>query len=246
MACCRERGRMTIELGGALVLLALVDSVSLGTLLIPLLFLLVPGRVPVTRIALYLATIASFYFVAGIALTWGAQNVVAQFGDVLSSRPAYIVQLVLGVAMFGASFWIGRKVDVDAASPARPGRLARIRERALSGRGGAGLVVGLALAAGLVELATMLPYLGAIGLITRAELAAGTWLWVLAGYCLVMIVPALVLTGIRVVASSAVEPLLARVSGWLQKNSRENTAWIVGIIGFLLARDAVIVLDLFR
>jgi hypothetical protein len=242
----RERGRMTIELGGALVVLALVDSLSLGTLLIPLLFLLVPGRVPVARIALYLATIASFYFVAGIALTWGAQNALAQFSDALNSRPAYIAQLVLGVALFAAAFWIGRKVDVDAAGPARVGRVARLRERALSGRGGAGLVMLLALAAGLVELATMLPYLGAIGLITRAELAAGTWLWVLAGYCVVMISPALVLTGVRVVASAAVEPILARVSGWLQRNSRENTAWIVGIVGFLLARDAVIVLDLFR
>jgi hypothetical protein len=40
--------------------------------------------------------------------------------------------------------------------------------------------------------------------------------------------------------------MLARVSGWMQRNSAENTAWIVGIVGFLLARDAVVVLDLFR
>ena len=195
---------MTIELGGALVLLALLDSLSLGTLLIPLLFLLVPGRVPVARIGLYLATISLFYFAAGIAITWGAQSVVAQFGAMLDSRPAYMVQLVLGVGLFGASFFIGRKGDVAAASTARVGRFARLRERALGGRG-AGLVVALALAAGLVELATMLPYLGAIGLITSAGLVASTWLWVLAGYCVVMIAPALLLTGLRVVASSTVE-----------------------------------------
>ncbi|PRY65895.1 Sap-like sulfolipid-1-addressing protein [Glaciihabitans tibetensis] len=239
---------MTIELGGALVLLALVDSLSLGTLLIPLLFLRVPGRVPVARIGLYLATISLFYFVAGIALTWGAQNALAEFGEMLSSRPAYMVQLVLGVGLLAAAFWIGRKRDVAGASSARVGevsRLGRLRERALSGRGGAGLVIALALAAGLVELATMLPYLGAIGLITRAELAAGTWLWVLAGYCLVMILPALLLTALRAVASTTVEPILGRASAWMQKNSAENTAWIVGIVGFLLARDAAVVLDLF-
>jgi hypothetical protein len=107
-------------------------------------------------------------------------------------------------------------------------------------------VVALALTAGLVELATMLPYLGAIGLITRAELAAATWLWVLAGYCVVMIAPALVLTAARVLAASAVEPALTRVSDWMQRNAAENTAWIVGIVGFFLARDAVMVLELFR
>ena len=74
---------MTIELGGTLILLALVDSLSFGTLLIPLLFLMVPGRVRVARIVLYLATIALFYLVAGVAITWGAQSAVARFGVLL-------------------------------------------------------------------------------------------------------------------------------------------------------------------
>jgi hypothetical protein len=69
---------------------------------------------------------------------------------------------------------------------------------------------------------------------------------VLAGYCVVMIAPALVLTAARVVAASAVEPALTRVSDWMQRNAAENTAWIAGIVGFFLARDAVMVLELFR
>lgn len=99
-------------------------------------------------------------------------------------------------------------------------------------------VMGLALGAAVVEVATMLPYLAATGLIGTADLPVAQRVAVLAGYCLVMVAPALVLLAARAVAGRWVQPLLQRIARWMEKNGAETTAWIVGIVGFLIARDA--------
>ena len=62
---------------------------------------------------------------------------------------------------------------------------------------GIGALMGLALAAALVEGAAMLPYLAATGLIGSAEVSWPQRLLLLAGYCLVMVLPALVLLALR-------------------------------------------------
>ena len=63
---------------------------------------------------------------------------------------------------------------------------------------------------------------------------------VLAAYCVVMVLPALVLMAARVAAGRLVEPLLDRLNAGMTKNAASTTAWVVGIVGFLLARDAVV------
>jgi hypothetical protein len=60
----------------------------------------------------------------------------------------------------------------------------------------------------------------------------------LAVYCLVMVLPALVLLGGRMLAAGSVEPVLRRVDAWMKRNAQENTAWVLGIIGFLVASNA--------
>ena len=122
----------------------------------------------------------------------------------------------------------------------RAGRLSRWRERVLSSESGSGgALAALAVGAGLVEVATMLPYLAALGLIgTQGPGWPTSGLWIL-GYCLVMIAPALVLTAARVFASRLVARPLGRLDGWLTKNAASTTAWVVGIVGFLVARDAI-------
>ncbi|MGO1165416.1 MAG: GAP family protein, partial [Janibacter sp.] len=61
----------------------------------------------------------------------------------------------------------------------------------------------------------------------------------LAGYCLVMLLPALVLLALRALAHRRIEPVLTRVGDWMERSAGETTAWIVGIVGFLVARDAL-------
>jgi hypothetical protein len=137
------------------------------------------------------------------------------------------------VALFFLSFRLDRKNRPAAGG----GRMTRWRERALTDGGAAGLA-GLALAAAAAEVTTMLPYLAAIGLLTTAELAAGPVTLVMAGYCLLMVVPALLLLAVRLSAGDSVTPLLTRIGDWMARSNA--LSWIVGIVGFLLARDAAV------
>lgn len=84
----------------------------------------------------------------------------------------------------------------------------------------------------------MLPYLGAIGLLATSDLAAAGQIGLLVAYCGVMVLPAIVLLALRLGAQSFIEPQLKRLAAWMERSSGETTAWIVGIVGFLIARSA--------
>ncbi|MGY1714332.1 GAP family protein [Geodermatophilus sp. SYSU D01106] len=224
----------------ALVPLALVDSTSVGTLLLPIWFLLAPGLVRARRLLVFLGTIAGFYLLVGLALLTGAEALRDRAAGLGDSSALTVAQLLLGVTLFASSFAMGRRREGSR----RSGRVLCWRDRAVGGgedggEGGTGVLVGLALGAGLLELATMLPYLAAIGLLGGSGLSPVLQGGVLAGYCLVMVLPALLLLALRLLAARQVEPLLARVGSWLERTGAETTAWVVGIAGFLLARDAI-------
>ncbi|WAP52178.1 GAP family protein [Arthrobacter sp. ATA002] len=264
---------------GALAVLALVDSTSFGTLLIPVWLLLAPGRLRPGRILLFLATVAVFYFAAGLAILFGAELVVENFGGVFESRGFSVFLLIAGAALVAWSFQLEAKakqekaaraqVQVPAApdrpdaagsgrpgapgpaassasaassststtGPAGPGRLSRWRLKAVGtgpGRGGTAALVGLALAAATLELATMLPYLGAIGLISASAM---TWPLpgvVLAVYCTLMVAPALILLAARITAAGRMEPLLKRLDAFLTRTSTNTLSWVTGILGVIL------------
>lgn len=225
---------MDFALVAPLAVLALIDSTSFGTLLIPIWLLLHPGPVRPGRMLAFLGTVAAFYFVVGLAIALGAREFLPAIKEVLDTRAASRVQLVIGVALFFLSFRVGKGRG--------GGRLRRWRERALTG-GGAGSLIGLALTAAAVEVTTMLPYLAAIGLITTAALPAAQVGAIMAGYCLVMIAPALLLLAVRLAVGRRIEPILTRIGDWMTNSN--TLGWVIGIIGFLLARDALARLDLF-
>lgn len=100
-------------------------------------------------------------------------------------------------------------------------------------------LVALAVSAVLLELATMLPYLAAIGLITTQVPHWSIRVVLLMGYCLVMILPAVVLLIARVLSHRGLDRPLHRLDAWLTKNAQSTTSWIIGILGFLLAVHAV-------
>lgn len=264
-------------LAGALVVLALIDSTSFGTLLIPVWLLMAPGRPRPARLLAYLGTVAGFYLAVGIAVMLGAGALLDRYGDALDSRPVMLLQLALGVFLFAISWrFDGKKAEARAAREgAKPGRLVRWRSRAMgieadatAGPGAAGPtttdaavpgllpgsaptstvaardasllpLLGLALGAVALEVGTMLPYLAAIGLLTTSDLGTGTSLGVLAAYCVVMVLPALLLLGGRLAAARFVEPLLARLERWLSKNAADLTGWTLGILGVLLTLNAL-------
>lgn len=106
-------------------------------------------------------------------------------------------------------------------------------------------MMALALTAAVLEVATMLPYLAGIGLISASGASWRGSIALICGYCVVMVLPALVLVAARLIAHRQVEPLLNRVNSWLSRHGASSTAWVVGIVGVLIAINAAGELNVF-
>ncbi|MFF3026371.1 GAP family protein [Microbacterium sp. NPDC057944] len=284
----------------SLALLALIDGLSVGTLLIPVFLLLSPGRVRAGRILLYLGTIAAFYLVVGLLFLWGLVNLVDVASDFLSSSAGLIVRLIVGAALLVVAFAMptgskareaasastasgatasdatasgtapgtasGGAVSAARTDPLTPppaaaappaggavpapapssGRITRWRERLLDPRTRGTAVMAVAIAAGLVEVATMLPYIVAMTMLADAGVSTPFRVLALVGYCALMVAPAVVLLVLRMVAAPLVQRPLERFAAWMERTGAENTAWILGIIGFLIARSAATELGIFE
>ncbi|APU16112.1 MULTISPECIES: GAP family protein [Actinoalloteichus] len=229
---------MTTALALGLIGLALVDSTSIGTLFIPIWLLLAPGRVRLGRFAVYLGTVVLFYFAAGLFIMLGADAALSLLDTLLAGIDQTVlrsVQLAAGIILLILSFRMTSKRRQEKG----PGRITRWRERALTEEGHAPSLISLALAAAGMELATMLPYLAAIGLIVTSGIGWGGITISLAVYCLVMVLPAVVLVVARLLAHERIDPLLQRMNAWMTKNGNETMSWIVGIAGVLIALNAV-------
>jgi hypothetical protein len=61
----------------------------------------------------------------------------------------------------------------------------------------------------------------------------------LAGYCVVMVLPAGVLLTARIASRSRIEPILQRMNTWITEKAGSATGWVLAIAGFLIARGAV-------
>ncbi|WP_341718196.1 GAP family protein [Micromonospora sp. FIMYZ51] len=231
---------MSVVLLLSLAGLALIDSTSIGTLFIPVWLLLAPGPVSVRRMLTYLGTIAGFYFVVGVLLYFGGTGLAEALGGALDNRPVLWGQLALGIGLFVLSF------RYDGKRNGGTGRVLRWRDRVTAGNSSPRWLVGLAVFAALAEVATMLPYLGALGLLTTSGLAVSTAVALLGAYCLVMVLPAMLLLGGRVAWPSRIEPVLARLNAWIVRSSGSMLGWVLGIAGFLIARDAAVRLELFE
>lgn len=250
-----------METIGILTALALVDSTSFGTLLIPIWLLMAPGRLKLGRLLVYLATVVAAYFVIGVLIMLGATAFLDAFGEALESRTAYIIQLALGIGLVILSYVMdpgtkrakhraAERAAAGEAAPSSGGRVSRWRARILgadgaptdaragAGAGSLAALMGLALVGVSVEVATMVPYLAGIGIISSTSPSLAVSLLMLAGYCLVMIAPAVILTLGRLVARNALERPLSALDRWLTKNAQSTTAWIIGIVGVLLAINA--------
>jgi hypothetical protein len=227
---------MTPATAGTLAVLALVDSMSVGTLGLPTWLLLRPTVRP-RGVLLYLGVLAAFYWVIGAALVLGISAGIQ--GISLGGVATAWLQLLAGAALLVGSFVVlppgarGRALlTADAETESR-------WERSLGRAPGACGLTLLALAAGVSEVATMLPYLAATGVLAAAELPPAGWSAALAGYVVVMCLPALALVSARAAAADALAPLLARLDMWLRRHWRSTLAWLLGVVGVLVGLDAL-------
>lgn len=230
----------------SLVVLALIDSTSFGTLLIPIWLLMTSQRVRVGRFFIYLSTVVGFYFLAGLMIMFSADAFLNRYGSLLESHSFLYGQITLGIVLMVVSQLMDtKKARALAAERAArgEGRILKWRNRVMgdsvSSQGSIAMLIGLALTAVVLELATMLPYLAAIGLIASEGPSWPMSGILLFGYCIVMVVPAFVLLIGRLIAYRTLKRPLVRLDRWLVKNAQSTTAWVIGIVGFLLTANAI-------
>lgn len=230
--------------------LALVDSTSVGTLVLPLVLLLVP-RVHVGHFLAFLATVAGCYLLLGIGLVSGAGWLLAAGADLGEVRELRWAELVLGGALlalgvFGDPRGWGSRRSAGGGDAAQTGpvRSQRWRERLVGPEASYGVVITVGLLAALVEAASMLPFLAGVGIISSAELPIAGEVVTVAAYVLVMVLPALLLLGARLLAGRRLDAPLARLSGWMDRHAGGAVYWAAAIVGLVLVQDARVALGL--
>lgn len=226
--------------------LALLDTLSPATIGISIYLLLTAGPRTPRLLFSYLATVALFYFALGTALMTGLGAVTDSLGDAVNSRSAYLVQAGIGAALFIGCWFVPtkKKDDPTDGDGVRVGAIAAGRRERRPGRAQTvPAMVGLGVTTGLLEAATALPYLAAIGLMTSAGLSPAQWAPLLAGYNVVMVLPGVLLFLVWRIVGERVRARFERFRDWLQANSAETLAWIMGIAGVLLVRDAIYTLN---
>ncbi|MFE1077678.1 GAP family protein [Nocardiopsis alba] len=198
--------------------LALLDTLSPTTLGVSLFVLLGGARSVARPLFVYLGTVALFYFTLGCALMLGLGALLPRLAGLTEHPVAGWAMLVLGAALFAYS-WI---MPTERTERRRPTSLRTTT------------MIGLGLATGLLEAGTALPYLGAIGIMGTAGLAASTWAPMLAAYNLVMVLPPVLLYLGHRVLGERLRPRLDRLRDKVDSGSREAMAWVIGIVGLIL------------
>ena len=220
---------MELALIGTLAVLALIDATSLGTLGVPV--FLLTARTSVNRILLFLGTITGFYFLVGIAIMLGLGALVdAVFTDIVESmgtRGQGIAMIATGGGLYLLSEWIERR---RKNQPERSWVPSDQKARTF---------VMLALAAGLIEVATMVPYLSEIGILVATDITIGARILILLGYTLLMVVPALLLIGLSLLLGRVMGPVLDRLGGWIRRNADGMLSFALGAVGIILALNGI-------
>lgn len=206
----------------ALLGLALLDSMSLGTLVIPLVLVISRRRVDAVPLFFYFATVVLLYFFLGIAIALGFDLLSDVAGRIWDSEPAQWFKMVAGLGLLAYGIFAPDPVK-------REGH--RAPPRSLH----PGAMVALGAGAALTEAATMVPYLAANGIITSMDIGWPLRLALLAAYCVVMILPALVLIAAAALAGQRIWPRLERIVPTLEREAKVTLLWIAAIVGVWMA-----------
>ena len=214
-----------------LVGLALLDSLSIGTLVIPLALIVMWRSVRVPALAAYLLTVAAVYFALGVAMLLGFTGLSAYVERITNTPVFPWITLILGaiLAIYGI-------FGPDPVKPA-PGELPKQLNKNI--RTSLPRMVILGLGASLTEAATMLPYIAAMGIISDWDTPMAGQLITIAAYCGVMVAPTVILAAIALVAGQKFFPRLEKAIPRLQYEAKVTLLWIAAIVGIYMVIHSV-------
>ncbi|KAB8125964.1 hypothetical protein F9U64_21090 [Gracilibacillus oryzae] len=207
--------------------LALLDSLSFASILITIYLLLSKTGFSSPKILIYLMTVSSFYFILGVGLIYGLEVMIQTWiGRWNELKFAPYIQFGAGILLVMVSLWLDSK-------PKRQNKLSRVKPHNTYKS-----MISLGITVAVLEAATMLPFLAAIGMITSNNLPIIQWLPMLAVYCFIMIAPALILLTIKAAAGQKAKPILNMVSRKVEPFASEALSLITCIAGLWLAANA--------
>jgi hypothetical protein len=198
-----------------LLALALVDSINPSAIVVTL-YLLSRGRVP-AQVVVYVAAIFLTYLTLGAMMMSGLDALLPSLRTTSESRVGFIVQGVIGLAML--LYAIGAPTPARSAPRVEPG---------------ASTYASLALLGVTVttmELPTAVPYMGAIALLTTADLPMARWLSLLVLYNAIFILPPVLLLVGHIVFGKRLDARYADIRERLQAGARETMLWIFALVG---------------
>lgn len=207
--------------------LALVDSLNPSALAVTI-YLLLGGRPYAVKVLTYVFAVFISYFGIGVLLMLG----LGSLWGYVDGPGAYAAQGVVGVLLLGYAL----------LAPDKP----RGEKKARTPRS-AGLpaIFLLGVTITVVEFSTAFPYLGAIAILTNADLAVARWLPILVVYNAIFVLPPLLLMAAYGVFGARIQARLERLRERFEGGSREMLLWIVGIVGFFLLADSLAYFDFF-
>jgi cytochrome c biogenesis protein CcdA len=215
---------MSVALLGALLGLALVDCLNPSAIVVTLYLLTTKDYV--RKVLVYLLGVFCVYFGAGILLMLGLGALLANLGQYANNPIVYAVQGIIGALMLLYGIFAPNKKG-EATKP----RLPQTQQL------GAIFLLGVTIS--LIEFATALPYLGAIGLMTNAGLSVAQWLPLLLVYNLIFIAPPLILLGLYKMYGTRLEQTFAKWQAKLQSGFRSGWLTMISILGFFLLADTL-------
>ncbi|MER7990201.1 GAP family protein [Streptomyces noursei] len=221
---------------GEVLPLALLDTLGVSTIAIPVWFLLMPSGLRIGRVFGYLFLVAVGCLLLGMLLLGTFVAIREDLRSALKSPVGDRTMAVTGVVLLLVALWYGMLRTEKPGS----GRLTRWREQAVGRSGTTRGLITVAVLAVVLEVPAMFPYLVAIGALSRSGLPWLSQATVLALYCLVMVTPALLVTVVRLVAKGLVYSPLRRIDNWLRDNAQENTAWLIALAGFMMLSNTTV------
>ncbi len=206
----------------AFIGIALVDSINPSALVVTL--QLLSRRAPVSAILTYIGAVFVTYTTVMVLLVLGLGALLEPLTALMQTTAANVALAALGAGMLIYAVLAKNPKEV----PVRTSR------RLTAGAAGGLFLLGVSVT--VAELPTALPLVGAVGLLTSANLTVGAWVALVLVYNAIFVLPPLLLTfGFDLLGERAGATLQDRLS----RGARGTMLWILSIVGFYVLAYAL-------